>query len=251
MVISYLKTTVTSTPDHVRTFFDQCGRDYGEQHGDPDRLISYRIGLIKKWTQLKPGDVLLDIGCGNGHHLLALEGSFRSGIGIDFSKTMIEVAKERLKGLNPEGKISFCVDDGQKLSTIQDESIDVAMCIGSLEHMFDQASALTNAFRVLKPNGRFLCLTPNGNHVWYRFVAPVLRIDTLHFSSDTFVTEKRFRHMLISAGFETIEIGYWGFVPKRDMHPAVGLGLDAVGILGRFFGIRPFQGGLVGFARKS
>lgn len=182
--LGHVTTTPVTTSEEVRVFFDQFAPNYSEQHGSPQRMLNTRLKLIRKWAHPHLKDVVLDLGCGNGHHLMALHPQIRQGIGIDFSRVMIEVAKERLKRSGGNGKLTFQTDDARSLSTIQDQSIDIALCIGSLEHMLDQDTVLRHTYRVLKPGGRFVCLAPNGDYVWYRLIAPWLGLDTRHLSTD-------------------------------------------------------------------
>ncbi|MFQ6674226.1 MAG: class I SAM-dependent methyltransferase, partial [Fidelibacterota bacterium] len=138
MMISDLRTAPVQSSSDVRAFFNRRARSYSEQHGHPQRLLEYRIRLIKKWAALGRDDVVLDIGCGNGHHLMALGGDIGRGIGIDVSEAMVKLANTRREAAGGRDNITFRVDNGEKLPTIEDESMDVAMCIGSLEHMLDQ-----------------------------------------------------------------------------------------------------------------
>src|SRR5262245_30413287 len=58
-----------STTD-IRSFFDQCASTGSpEQHGHAQRLLEYRLALVRSLAQPRPTDVVLDLGCGNGHHL--------------------------------------------------------------------------------------------------------------------------------------------------------------------------------------
>src|SRR5215203_7000652 len=68
---------VATTPSYnttdVRSFFDQCASTGSpEQHGHPQRLLEYRLALVRNLARPRRTDVVLDLGCGHGHHLLAL-----------------------------------------------------------------------------------------------------------------------------------------------------------------------------------
>jgi predicted TPR repeat methyltransferase len=77
----------------IRAFFDVCAERYAEIHGDPASLPYYRLALIRDCAHFQPLDVVLEISCGNGLHLLALANAFDRGIGIDLSPEMLRVAR--------------------------------------------------------------------------------------------------------------------------------------------------------------
>ncbi len=248
---SKLTTRAVHTNADVKAFFDQCAHTYSEQHGPPDRLLNYRIRLIKQSIPIGPSDVLLDIGCGNGHHLFALSEDLGRGIGIDLSSEMVAVAKEHLHTSLLHKKITFQVDNAEELLTIPDQSVDIVICIGALEHMLKKSSVLTNVYRVLKFNGRFLCLTPNGSYLWYQFIAPLLGVDTKHLSTDKFLTLTEIDRLLVQSGFTRVQTGNWTFVPKGDIHPVLGALLRTLDGAGRLLNINRLRGGLKACAWKS
>ena len=98
----------------------------------------YRIDLLRKLACLKGNEVVLEMCCGTGDHLLALQNEFKKGIGIDFSPEMIRNAVSRISPSDQIIDLSFRVDDATLLQSIDNESIDVAICVGSLEHIPDK-----------------------------------------------------------------------------------------------------------------
>jgi SAM-dependent methyltransferase len=244
-------TTKTShgTAD-IKKHFDQCAHQYREQHGAADRLLEYRLNLIRKHGQLCTDDVVLDIGCGPGQHLLAIAGEIKRGIGIDLSSGMIEVAQTNLASSPWQDKLNFLVENGEVLSSIPDNSIDLAMCIGAFEHICDKASMLSGVHRVLKPRGRFFCLTPHGGFLWYQTVAPLLRLETKHYSTDRFLTRAEFTLMLRESGFTQVEAQYWKFIPKGDMPKVLGVVFESLEVVGKLPGMGSFRSGLMICARK-
>jgi len=250
MLRKLVTTQVRSSAD-IRDFFDGSAHAYSERHGHPDRLLNYRIALIKRHANPSQDDVVLDIGCGNGHHLMALAGDIGRGVGVDLSPAMIEVAQERLKASPWQGKLTFLSDDGEKLGTLAEHSIDLAMCVGALEHMLNKPVVLVNAYRTLKAPGRFFCLTLNGGYFWYQALAPLLGLETKHLSTDRFLRRDELVRLLTEAGFGRIETGYWTFIPRGDMPSVLGRicqGLDSVG---RILRINSLRGGLWVCARKE
>ena len=160
---------MTTPPAHtehdIRRFFGRFAAHNTEKHGAPDRLMAYRMDLLHRYGQFKPTDVVLDVACGDGKHLFALDGHIREGIGVDFSEGMIATACRQI-GNGYQSSFSYRTDNARKLETIPDASVDVVMCTGALEHILDKQAVLDAAARVLRPGGRFGCLTLNDGFLW-------------------------------------------------------------------------------------
>jgi SAM-dependent methyltransferase len=208
-----LVTSEVRDHDDVRAFFDRSAESYADQHGPADRLLCYRAKLLREAAQFRGDETVLEIGCGDGMHLFELADSFARGIGVDISEAMVARAASRAAGK----KIRFVASLGEKLTGIDDASIDVAWCVGSLEHMLDQPAVARAAFRVIKRGGRFIGLTPNGGYIWYRRLAPLLGIATQHLATDHFLTRDELTALLRNAGFTGIRIDSWTFIPRGDM----------------------------------
>lgn len=200
-------TTEVTSSEEIRAFFDREALFIEQRHGPVNHALGYRIELIRKYLPRSAEITLLDIGCGTGHHLLALTPFIQHGIGIDFSTAMIDVAGKRLEASGWKERITFRIDDAEALKTVEDDSIDVVICIGMLEHVVNKRLLFSTVHRVLKPMGRFVCLTPNGSYLWYSLGA-ALRFSTKHLSTDVFLTGSEIRRHLIAAPFEEIELGY-------------------------------------------
>jgi ubiquinone/menaquinone biosynthesis C-methylase UbiE len=239
-----LVTTQVNSRADIKDFFDNHAQAYAERHGHPDRLLNYRIGLIKQYARPSHDEVVLDVACGNGHHLLALADEIGRGIGVDLSQVMIEVAQERLRDSHWQDKLTFISDDAEKLDTLAEESIDLAMCMGAFEHLLNKSAALLSAYRILKPRGRFFCLTINGGYCWYQALAPLFGLETKHLSTDKFLKRDEFVRLLTDSGFRRIEVGYWTFIPKGDMPLILGLVCQGLDFIGRILRINSLRGGL-------
>jgi ubiquinone/menaquinone biosynthesis C-methylase UbiE len=247
---------VATTPSYdstdIRSFFDQCASTGSvEQHGHAQRLFEYRLALVRSLARPRPTDVVLDVGCGTGHHLLGLAPQVAYGIGVDISPGMIDLARFRLRNSRPTAQLTFKVDDGEQLREIADQSIDLAICIGAFEHMLDKRAVLASIHRVLKPDGRFFCLTLNADYVWYRTIAPFLGFATQHLSSDRMLTHDEFAVLLKEAGFGRTRSAPWTFVPKGDMPAVIAVLLTLIDAVGRHARLDSLRGGLSVCAGKK
>ncbi len=96
---------------------------------------------------------ILDIGCGNGALLNALQDRIKKGAGVDESAGMIGQAKKRNAGIE---KLSFSVIDGPVLP-FEDSSFDVVISMMSFRYL-DWDPLLSEVKRVTKTGGKFLIL---------------------------------------------------------------------------------------------
>ena len=229
--------TVHSHEDVVR-HFDELAPTYAEAHGHGERLLAYRLGVIRRLLAGAPRGPLLEIGCGTAIHLIALADGFDRAIGTDASPAMIEAARR----IAPDADLR--VDSAQELATVPDGSVDAVVCVGSLEHMPDKARVLAQVRRVLVPGGRFVCLTPNGGYCWYRHIAPLLGREVRHLSTDHFVTRAELKSLVAGAGLRMLAQRYWTFVPRGDLPPGIGPLLTTLDWVGRRLGWGYLRGGI-------
>ena len=235
----------SSRPNHpiddVQAFFDDFASENTDRHGDPDQLLAYRVKLLDSYADFRPDDVVLDLGCGDGNHLRAIAPKIERGVGVDIAPRMVESAASQSSFDN----LTFYVDDARRLSKIGADAVDVVICVGALEHMIDQEAALQNVSRVLRPGGRFVCLTLNGGYTWYQTVAPALGYQTKHLATDRRLTAAEAESYLQDAGFHAISVDYWTFVPRGDMSTLLARIFDGLDVLGRWTGLSSLRGGLV------
>jgi len=166
------------------------------------------------------------------------------GIGIDVSPGMIELARARLRNSPGRANLEFALDNAEELRGIANQSIDLAICIGAFEHMLDKRAMLASVFRVLRFDGRFFCLTPHADYVWYRTMAPLLGFSIKHLSSDRMLTRDDFCMLLHQAGFRRIRSAPWTFIPKGDVPSPVALLLTVLDAIGRHARLDSLRGGL-------
>jgi len=231
--------------------FNAAARTYQEAHGPAARLLAYRLALLRRCYHASHGAVLLEIGCGTGIHLIALAGEFARAIGTDISEAMIQAAIAAAQKSPVKERIDLRVDAADELRTIANVSIDIVLCVGAFEHMLNKAQVLRQVYRVLKPSGVFVCMTPNGGYWWYTVLAPRLRFAVKHLSTDRFVTLKEMSDFLRAAELTLRHFEYWRFIPKGDMPSWAGWVLEVADRLGQYCGISWLRGGLVVTATKG
>ncbi|KAH7682533.1 phosphoethanolamine N-methyltransferase protein [Dioscorea alata] len=104
--------------------------------------------------ELKPGQKVLDVGCGIGGGDFYMAEKFEVDvIGIDLSVNMISFALERAIGL--KCSVEFEVADCTK-KTYPDNTFDVIYSRDTILHIQDKPSLFKEFFRWLKPGGKVL-----------------------------------------------------------------------------------------------
>jgi SAM-dependent methyltransferase len=109
-----------------------------------------------KLLNFNDGDKLLDVGCGEGRHVIhaCLEHNIVS-IGVDLSLLDLKITAERFAPFatyNPHSYFSIQQTDATKLP-FADESFDKIICSEVLEHVENYQDVLLEIKRVLKPKG--------------------------------------------------------------------------------------------------
>ncbi|HMK38177.1 MAG TPA: class I SAM-dependent methyltransferase, partial [Bacteroidota bacterium] len=108
------------------------------------------------------GKIILDFGCGNGAQTMELRGGRRTIIAVDLGfedLSILRAAAGADRGVFP------VLYDGTDLP-LADGSVDVTVCYDVLEHVPDEAVALAEIRRVLKPGGEFLLTVPNKSWIF-------------------------------------------------------------------------------------
>lgn len=123
-----------------------------------------------------PGKVALDYCCGLGGMCLRIAQSGAFVHGIDISDKSVRTAQELLarNGLASRAKIQ--VMDAERMS-FSAGMFDIIVCTGVLHHL-DLDRAYPELARVLKPDGRILCMEAVGHNPLiqlYRKLTPSLR----------------------------------------------------------------------------
>lgn len=117
-----------------------------------------------KHFQLQAGDVVLDLGCGEGRHVIAayLEQDIQA-VGVDLSLKDLQASKEKFEAFaqpNNSSK-SFGLSAANALQLpFADNTFDKIICSEVLEHLPDYEGALTEIRRILKPGGLFCASVP-------------------------------------------------------------------------------------------
>lgn len=125
---------------------------------------TYQSNLILPNTlrllEIKKGETLLDLGCGQGFFSREFFKAGAAVSGIDLSPKLISLAKEK-----SSREIKFGVSPADRLPFFPDGSFDIAVCVLAIQNMKNVTGVFEESFRVLKKGGRMLVVM---NHPVFR-----------------------------------------------------------------------------------
>lgn len=132
--------------------------DSGETAGLPETAIlaSLGCGNPTALAELKPGEVVLDLGSGGGIDVLLSArrvGPTGKAYGLDMTEEMLELARENQRKAGATN-VEFLRGDIEKIP-LPANHVDVLISNCVINLAADKRLVLEEAFRVLKPGGRF------------------------------------------------------------------------------------------------
>jgi arsenite methyltransferase len=187
------------------TFDEDMGRKLEVVYGTKDVLR--RRHLVRAALGARPGERLLDAGCGPGFYVAELAdevGDDGSVVGIDESADMLALAAARSEG---RSNVSF-VEAGVTALPFSDGEFDGAICVQVLEYVPDVDAAVAELYRVLRPGGRVVVWDVDWGTVSWHTADPERMRRVLaawdHHLADP-ILPHRLAPLLRGAGFEDVQ----------------------------------------------
>jgi len=108
-------------------------------------------------AQLRPDDVVLDVGCGSGTAARDAARRVTNGrvIGVDPDPAVIRAAEEQIAGDDTDVRIEFHLGAAEQLP-LPEGTATVVLAVDSVHHWQDLEAGLAEVKRVLAPGGRFV-----------------------------------------------------------------------------------------------
>jgi arsenite methyltransferase len=193
-------------------------------------LASLGCGNPTALAQLNPGETVLDLGSGGGIDVLLSAkrvGPTGKAYGLDMTDEMLALANENKRKAGAQN-VEFLKGEIERIP-LPDNSVDVIISNCVINLSADKDRVLREAFRVLKPGGRFAV----SDIVTRGEIREDIRRNALLWAGCVAgaLDEKDYRARLAAAGFEQITIEptrVYSLEDSRKSFQGSGLDLDAI-----------------------
>ncbi|WP_406065480.1 methyltransferase domain-containing protein [Streptomyces sp. NBC_01077] len=185
---------MSDDPTHVREFFGARAADWDSRF--PDDGPAYAAAA--KELGLRPGDAVLDAGCGTGRALPPLRaavGPSGTVLGADLTPEMLEQAVSAGRG-GTDGIATLLLADVGRLP-VRDGALDAVFGAGLISHLAEPVADLRELARVVRPGGRLALFHPIGR-------AALAARHGRQITPDDLRAEPRLRGVLAEAGWRLV-----------------------------------------------
>ena len=201
-----------------------------EQVPEEAMLASLGCGNPTALAQLNPGEVVLDLGSGGGIDVLLSAkrvGPNGKAYGLDMTDEMLALANENKRKAGAEN-VEFLRGEIEHIP-LQDNSVDVIISNCVINLSANKGQVLREAFRVLKPGGRFAV----SDVVTRGEISPAIRESVLLWVGCLAgaMGDVEYRDKLAAAGFEQIDIEptrIYRADDARELLSEEGIDVDAI-----------------------
>ncbi len=118
-------------------------------------LLNKRNHVAKAYVRVSASDVVADIGCGSGEFLDEICETCKSAYGIDYSETMLELARSKARCENVEFLNSDC-----NPIPLESGVADKVVCLGVVEYVDDIRAFLGELARITTAKGTVVFSAP-------------------------------------------------------------------------------------------
>jgi len=148
---------IIETNRELAQWYDDKYREMGGPWRTGDEDCHWHLQNMASVGEIR-GTRILDVGCGSGDFLVALQDAYHypSCIGIDFSVEACRFSAERCPSVTI---ICGAVEDAHRY--LQPGLFDWIVSIGTVEHFVDQSACYLSMARMLAPGGHWYFYAPN------------------------------------------------------------------------------------------
>ncbi|MHB8376831.1 MAG: SAM-dependent methyltransferase [Dehalococcoidia bacterium] len=148
---------VTKSPTMRRLWHELAeGAEYPEEFGHISFTTVPELKRMAAKLRLRPGDTLVDLGCGMAGPALWMARETRTHLtGVDVSAVAAECASARAAEIALAERARFVVAPFAATG-LEAGAVDGVMSVDALQYAPDKQAAIAEAARILRPGGRFV-----------------------------------------------------------------------------------------------
>lgn len=179
----------------------------------------YRTAYDVAARYVRPGDQVLDWGCGNGHFSLYLETLGARITGYSFEPRPAVMANA------PQFTFVPGTDGDPRALPFPNASFDAVVGVGVLEHVWelggDERASLAELARVTKPGGTMLTFHLPNQSGWVEKAVGALKLNK-HFHKRKYEAGE-IRVLWADAGFDVVSLGLYNALPRAELRLLPGI----------------------------
>lgn len=155
MSIFRKRTRCSPSQRDLEIFYSMAGKDL------LDKLYTGMTGSfqiaghrqIARWASCYTNNVVVEIGCGHGHHLQYGNNQYACYFGLDIEYDFLHTLRERFPGTHVINGDAYALP-------FKDHSVDRVLSVYNFEHLRHLSACLKEIHRILKPDGELLVGLP-------------------------------------------------------------------------------------------
>lgn len=180
---------------------------------------------VMERMHVEQGTKALDVCCGTGDWSIALANAVGENgqvIGLDFSKNMLSIAEEKRNALQVK-QLELMHGNAMELP-FEDNTFDYVTIGFGLRNVPDYMTVLKEMYRVVKPNGKVVCLETSQPEIvgfkqlyffYFRYIMPLFgklfaksydEYAWLNESTKNFPSKTKLKEMFQEAGYSFVEV---------------------------------------------
>jgi ubiquinone/menaquinone biosynthesis C-methylase UbiE len=157
-----LLVALSATPSAAPQLGSRSADEWIKLLENPNRVDGVKVDEIVAKLQLKPGEIVADLGAGAGLFEPALAravGPTGQVYAVDVDQQLVDHIREKMKQAGVANVTPLLGQFGDP--ALPNADVDVAFMHDVLHHVRDRAGYLKQAARYLKPGGRFAIVEPD------------------------------------------------------------------------------------------